>query len=115
MSRATLIDRLAALLDEERDALANPDPVRLGQLAERKQDLVTRLEAATGPASARSVRMLAERARHNARLIEAARRGLRDAQALLARIRAPQNHETYGPGGRRERHDHAGGRLERRA
>lgn len=118
MSRSDL-KRLAALLVQERAALARGDFARLEALVPRKTALVDRLEQA-GPvpespanrALAAEIRGLAER---NAHLFEAAIAGVREARALLSRGRERGRGQTYGRDGARAMLEPPASNLQRRA
>jgi len=112
------LHRLARLLDEERAALRDNSMERIAQLGPRKLALIERLEAEAGELP-RSVAPLGgkvvQSAWRNQQLISAALEGVRDAQALLARARLPQSHETYARDGMRKKIDRVPGQLEKRA
>ncbi|KPQ07021.1 MAG: FlgN protein [Rhodobacteraceae bacterium HLUCCA12] len=114
----TDLRRLARLLDEERAALRTHDLDRIARLEDRMAKAVDRLEGYPPDAlkgeDAPLVLRLAQDASRNRKLIGAAMAGVRDAQAILARARVPQRHETYAPNGGRRRLDAAPATLERR-
>lgn len=117
MSRSDL-RRLAALLVQERSALARGDLAKLEQLASRKVVLLDRIEGAAPP-DLPADRALAEQiqadAQRNHRLLQAALTGIRDARALLARARETGRGQTYGRNGARASLEPRAGSLHRRA
>jgi len=110
--------RLAALLEQERAALARGDLTRLEQLAARKEALLDRIEGGDLPETPVD-RALAQQiqagAQRNAQLFQAAIAGIRDARTLLARARETGRGQTYGRNGTRARLDPPPGTLHRRA
>ncbi|MFN4099922.1 MAG: hypothetical protein ACK4GT_09105 [Pararhodobacter sp.] len=110
--------RLAALLGQERAALARGDLARLEHLAPRKVALLDRIEGAAlpdTPVDRALAQQIHQAAQHNARLFQAAIGGIRDARALLARARETGRGQTYGRNGARASLDPPGGSLHRRA
>ena len=119
MSRPALpeLRRMQQILQREQRALNAADMPALMKLAPRKAALLERLESAdpAGPALARAVRQLRDQARRNARLFEAALRGLTDAQALVRRLSVDADDQTYHRDGRRQKVNPPGRSFERRA
>lgn len=109
---------LRRLLVEEQGALRDGALARLQPVALRKAALIERLAAIETTATPSERRILSEvetLARRNAQLTEAALAGLRDAGALLDRLRHPPALETYARDGTRQPLAVASGSLERRA
>jgi len=117
-SLAADLRMLRRLLTEEQAALRDGGLARLQPVAARKAALIERLAAVEVAVPASDRRVLAEvatLARRNAQLIQAALAGLRDAGALLDRLRHPPALETYARDGTRQALGTAAGSLERRA
>jgi hypothetical protein len=88
---------LEDLLDQTRDALLSgniADLARLGPLVDTQAGLLPRLDTATAD-------RLRRKAEGNARLLQAAGRGLRAARARLADITAGPSLTTYDERGRK--------------
>lgn len=112
------LERMIVLLDQERRALKQADMPGLVRLAPRKEAILARLEASVPPRAGAEdalVRMVRAKATRNARLFEAALRGLKDARAVIERFRNRSGDQTYGRNGARRLVDPPGGTLQKRA
>jgi hypothetical protein len=111
-----IAEEILGLLDAERHLLCEGTFDLLGDLARKKDLLIERLTREAGPPSSMLLPRVREKALANLALFEAAKRGLRDAQDRLDRIRRETRcFRTYDSGGR---HSDVGGpapRHERRA
>lgn len=90
--------QLEALLDHTRDALIAGDISNLAALAEQVEALVADLPQLDRPAAER----LNQKANRNARLLQAAQRGVRAARQRVIEIQAGPALSTYDARGRRE-------------
>lgn len=108
-----IADELEDLLDREK-ALLMAGAVRdLPRLADQKVRLLTRLSAATGQHGLARIR---DKAQRNARLLEAAGRGIQSVTERIASLRAgPQPFSTYSADGAKATFGGKGGTMERRA
>ncbi|MDP1669190.1 hypothetical protein [Phaeovulum sp.] len=106
------IELLERLFDVERHAICSGTFTALGQLAETKEQLITAL--ADAPAEA--LNRLRTRAQTNQRLLAAAQKGVRAAQARLAMItRASRSLNSYDARGKACTVASGGPNVERRA
>jgi flagellar biosynthesis/type III secretory pathway chaperone len=110
--------RMLVLLEQEKHALTQGDMPGLIRLAPRKEAVLARLDTAT-PALNGGDGALAQQvqrdAARNARLFEAALRGLKDARALIDRYKGRRGDQTYARDGERKFVDQAKSTLEKRA
>ena len=106
-------DQMRALLAEERGAIGEGNFDGLARLAERKTELLARLEGESAPALS-DLRNLAQQ---NGRMLAAALEGVRAAQRRLGLIReAARGFQSYDSTGRAQRISREGGSgLEHRA
>lgn len=110
--------RMLAVLDQENRALMQADMPKLMRLAPRKQAILARLEAGAETSLgddaqiAQQVQSLASR---NARLFEAALRGLGDARSLIDRLKGRRSDQTYARDGARRFVEPPPTTLEKRA
>ncbi|MCB1408003.1 MAG: hypothetical protein KDK01_17545 [Rhodobacteraceae bacterium] len=112
------LTRMLSLLAQEESALKNADMAGLIRIAPRKESLLVRLETVPyGPGT--SDHELAARvcraATRNARLFEAALRGLSDARKLIETTRGRSGDRTYARNGARCEVYPPAGTLEKRA
>jgi len=109
-------DALQALLDAERETLLSGDLTRMRDVCERKIVLARAVADRADTIARARLDALAETARHNARLCEAARNGLREAiDRISERARVAGGLETYAPDGRRRSDRPGPRRLEKRS
>ena len=90
--------QLEALLDQTRDALIAGDFADLANLAAKVEGLAVTLPQLDRPAADR----LRQKADRNARLLQAAQRGIRAARQRIIEINAGPSLSTYDARGRRE-------------
>lgn len=112
------LSRMLVLLQQEQRELKRADMSALMRLAPRKTALLARLEGHEAQGFSGDevlLQRVRDDAARNARLYEAALRGLNDARALLARIKAPNGDRTYARNGERHTVTPAKTTLERRA
>lgn len=111
-----LIAALKDLLAHEADVVRRGAFAEFASLADRKQALIASLPDASGLPDARALRDLRATCEANARLLEAALRGIAAARARLASIRgAGLRLDTYDSAGRARSVTFVGGSVERRA
>ncbi|MFT3687980.1 hypothetical protein [Paenirhodobacter sp.] len=111
-NETTTLAELKTLLAQERDVIRTADFARLGSLVQRKQDLIDAL-AGTPTAALGNIRAEAEQ---NQRLLEAALRGVRNAQIRLQQIREGARGFTgYDRHGQAQHITRAEGTVEMRA
>jgi hypothetical protein len=109
-------ERLADILRTERRALLDGRFHALPDLTEIKTALARQMTDAAQPADIRAVRLAGRIAAGNLRLIDAARKGLRDASRRIEMIfRAGKSLETYDALGRSSAARLAEVKVERRA
>jgi len=112
------LEKMIALLKHERRALKTADMAALVRMAPRKSALLARLEGGVTnqtPQDKGLVQKVRQVADRNARLFEAALRGLNDARALVERCTAPHSDQTYARDGARALVDPPGGSLQKHA
>lgn len=108
-----IIDELEDLLDRERAMLRTGALQELSRLADQKARLMAGLSAAAGQSSLTRLR---EKAARNARMLDAAARGIRSVTDRIAALRAgPQTFTTYAANGARATVGSKSGNVERRA
>ncbi|WP_050932082.1 flagellar export chaperone FlgN [Aestuariivita boseongensis] len=96
-----LVQALDELLEEERAALLKGDVDRINRLAERKGDLITRIDA-LGDFPRATLASLQEKLRRNSGLIEQALEGIRAAAARVQEMRqVRETLQTYDQRGKR--------------
>lgn len=111
-----VVAALRALIAREAEALRRGAFAELPQLAQRKAALTEALAEVADAAGADALAGLRAASEANARLLQAALRGLAAARARLAAIRqAGVQLDTYDCHGRARRLVLAAGRVERRA
>lgn len=107
---------LRRILADEQAALRDGTLGRLPQLSARKVALIERLsDMSRSTGDSRLLAEVARLAQRNGELIQAALSGVRDAQALLDRMRQPQVLETYARDGSRQAMGTSAATMERRA
>lgn len=112
------LTRMLALLAQEQRALKQADMAGLIRMAPRKEALLDRLESGvygTEQGDLGILTQVRQDATRNARLFEAALRGLSDAQALIEKTRARSVDRTYARDGARRDVNPPNGTLEKRA
>lgn len=112
------LTRMLALLDQERRALKQADMPGLIRLAPKKEAILARLEGSTMQPAAEDgdlAQQVQRQAARNARLFEAALRGLSDARALIDRLKGRRGDQTYARDGARRYVDPPDRTLEKRA
>ncbi|MEL7105919.1 MAG: flagellar biosynthesis protein FlgN [Pseudomonadota bacterium] len=108
-----LVDELEDLLDRERDVLRSGAVQDLPRLADQKARLMAGLSSAAGKATLAHLR---DKAARNARMLDAAAKGIRSVTDRVAALRAgPRTFTTYSASGARAIVGSKGGTVERRA
>ena len=108
-----IIDELEDLLDRERTMLRSGAVQELSRLADQKVRLMKGLSAA---AEQSSLTRLREKAARNARMLDAAGKGIRSVANRISALRAgPQTFTTYAANGARATVGSKSGKVERRA
>lgn len=103
------VDRLNALLEEERKCLLAGDLIGAHDLIAEKEALIT------APLSREDLAAIRERLQRNGRLLQAAAEGIRRAQERIAELRAGTTaSHVYGRDGARQPM-HSKGRLSTRS
>lgn len=97
----SLIGKIDALLEQERDALKSGNYEELAALLARKNSLVDALASAPlGKAS--GVEVLRQKAAHNQALLDSALQGIKSVSTRLAALQSVRSHlETYDNKGRK--------------
>lgn len=112
-NRDALIDELEDLLDRERALLLAGQVQDLAQLADYKMRLLSKVSARSGLEGLQKLKAKAER---NARLIDAAGRGIKSVSERIAALKAgPRPFSTYGANGDKSVVGGAASTIEKRA
>jgi len=113
------LKRILAIMDKERELLLSGEIIKIGALVGERDEQIAALSAADGLGKPEFRALLADikkKAERNAKLLEAARDGVRDAEALLGEINAKQSRlGAYGIDGTATRTANVSPRHERRA
>lgn len=108
-----LVDELEDLLDRERALLRSGAVEGLPRLTDQKTRLMAGLSAGAGQSNLTRLR---EKAARNARMLNAAAKGIRSVTDRISALRAgPQTFTTYSASGTRATVGSKSGKVERRA
>lgn len=97
----SVVTDLEKLLTEERALLLAGDYAGLDGLIERKSKLEQRLAEKKPDLSVEAYEQLAQKAKHNEALLEAAQRGLHSAMSQLRQLADGESQKTYSKDGQR--------------